>query len=237
MSGLVCHNRYNIQVHKASWPLSESTKAFHTVKNLKRPGRKPKVSARLAKELAWDATVNLRITTKEMLQGLSDKGIKTSRHNREHCVRQDSMDASHGRLHFSTQSEVIQRSSGWRSGILVVDTTVGWDEYGAFRAQRCCFYLAKERRSIQLKEHGAKRQTQEASCCGAVSQRVGPGASLKRVHHEEGVVHRDPGGEHPTVCWVTSTCARLNLPITTIPNILLRKWRKDLRTTKSSSLE
>ena len=54
-------------------------KTFNKVENLKRPGRKPKVSARQARCLVRAAAVNPRITTKEMLKDLNGQGTKISR--------------------------------------------------------------------------------------------------------------------------------------------------------------
>ena len=42
-------------------------KAFHTEKNLKIPRKKPKISARHARKLVRATTINLCITTEEML--------------------------------------------------------------------------------------------------------------------------------------------------------------------------
>lgn len=68
------------QVHVATVQgIIKKFKVFHTVKNLKRPGRKPKVSARHARKLVQAATINPRVTTKEMLQGLGDIGTSISR--------------------------------------------------------------------------------------------------------------------------------------------------------------
>lgn len=71
-------------------------KIFHTVKNLKRHRRKPKVTRHLGRSVLWEASSNPHITTKTILQNLSNTRTQISRrYSSKHYPRGLFMDSDH----------------------------------------------------------------------------------------------------------------------------------------------
>lgn len=121
------------QVHVATvQSIIKKFKVFHTVKNLKRPGRKPKVSARHARKLVRAATINPRITTKEMLQGLGDIGTSISRQTLQRTLNRAGLNGrrprktpllkpSHTRSRLGFAKRYLDKEEGFWSSILWSD--------------------------------------------------------------------------------------------------------------------
>ena len=162
-------------------------KEFHTVRNLGGRGRKPKLSPRLARKVCERPTTIHGSPSRVSWTTLASLGPRyQGRHSSEHCTREVSMDADRERRH------------SWDRGIgklvwHLQERT--WTKIQAFGHRFCgqnetkmelfghrdvAFVWRKKgeaynpKNTVPIVKHGGG-----TSCCGDVSQPVGPGISSK----------------------------------------------------------
>ena len=142
-------------------------KEFHTVRNVGGRGRNPKVSPRLARQVWREANNNPRITIKGLLNNLGESGTKISRQTLQrtlHKIVWHLQERTWTKLQAFGHRFCGQMRRKWSfssTGMLLSS--------GGRKGKHTTLRTWSQPSSMEV----------GASCCGNVSQPVGPGISSK----------------------------------------------------------